>query len=228
MKKDFYNSKDEEYEHVLKLLKELPREKAPDNFEYNLKVRIENKNFGNAEKRFLFFPKILLPATGAVFAALILFFTFFNEQEEQENPFQILPQTRSSITQPITKNVRTKFFSLKRERITPNDVIIKPEETELKNENNIVNAKKVIAKNTKEKSDFPFEDYEDTNLDEILKEKRNQTNINSRATLTGATNSPSTFFDGFHIREEVDAKYVEALKARLDSLKKSVKKNHIK
>ena len=44
---------------------------------------------------------------------------------------------------------------------------------------------------------------------------------NGRATLVGGNNS-SLFFDGFYIREEVDKKYVEAMKARLDSLKREM------
>ncbi len=45
MKKDHYSSKDEEYHHVIKLLNELPKERAPNNFEYNLNFKIKNKNF---------------------------------------------------------------------------------------------------------------------------------------------------------------------------------------
>ena len=45
MKNNLYNSSDEEFQHVIKLLKELPKETAPSNFEYNLSVRIKNKNF---------------------------------------------------------------------------------------------------------------------------------------------------------------------------------------
>jgi len=45
MKKDLYNSTNKEFNHVIKLLKELPKEQAPDNFEYNLLTKIKNKNF---------------------------------------------------------------------------------------------------------------------------------------------------------------------------------------
>ena len=45
MEQKLYNSNDEQYKHVVNLLRELPKVKAENNFEYNLKVRIENKNF---------------------------------------------------------------------------------------------------------------------------------------------------------------------------------------
>ena len=45
MKKNLYNSKDEEYQHVISLLQNLPQVKASENFEYNLRVKIENNNF---------------------------------------------------------------------------------------------------------------------------------------------------------------------------------------
>ena len=76
MNKKLYNSNDEEHQHVIKLLRELPKEKAPDNFEYNLFTKIENKNFGlnTKEPKFTLPLKFLIPATGVMLSAVFLFF----------------------------------------------------------------------------------------------------------------------------------------------------------
>ncbi|MCB9248979.1 MAG: hypothetical protein H6613_10775 [Ignavibacteriales bacterium] len=51
MKKNLYNSNDEKYKRVINLLNDLPKVKTDANFEYNLKVRIENKNFNIREEK---------------------------------------------------------------------------------------------------------------------------------------------------------------------------------
>ena len=80
MNKNLYNNNDEEYQHVIKLLKELPKEKASDNFEYNLRVKIDNKNFDLNTKESRIFPRwnIFVPAAGAVVTSVIIFFTIFS------------------------------------------------------------------------------------------------------------------------------------------------------
>ncbi|MEE9432220.1 MAG: hypothetical protein V3V16_14315, partial [Melioribacteraceae bacterium] len=45
-------------------------------------------------------------------------------------------------------------------------------------------------------------------------------NIDRRASLANAGSSNARF-DGFFLREEVDKEYVEAMKARMDSLKRN-------
>ena len=99
MNKNLYNNNDEEYQHVIKLLKELPKEKAPDNFEYNLKVKIDNKSFDLNTKESWSFPRwnIFVPAAGAVVASVIVFFTVFSNSDSIENPFQVQPKLRSML-----------------------------------------------------------------------------------------------------------------------------------
>jgi len=58
-------------------------------------------------------------------------------------------------------------------------------------------------------------------LDEALNSAPRSTRISRNASLVGKRST--TFFNGFYIREEVDKEYVEAMKARMDSLKKTMK-----
>jgi hypothetical protein len=224
MKKDLYNSKDADYQHVIKLLREIPKEKAPDNFEYNLSIKIKNKNFDlNTKKSSIFLPwKILMPAAGVVVASFLLFFTIFSESDSLENPFQIKPQLRNELSSNLLMS--SKVFGSKN-KINDNDVVLKEEISVVDSDvlaESIVENKTVDAETKENKTIFPFDKSTSTNLDDLLDKKRNISNINRRATLAGRSNSHSSF-NGFYIREEVDKDYVEALKARNDSLKKAMK-----
>ncbi len=227
MKKDLYNSTDAEFQHVIKLLKEMPKEKAPENFEYNLSVRIKNKNFEPSRpEKIIFNPwKIFVPVSGAIVASLLVFFITFDDTDSTENPFQIQPQLRNELSASILFNSEIRNDLSPDTKISETDVVFKeriertPMADELNSQNIITNPENKIAE--KSASDgFPFKEYNSTNLDQVLSEKRSSTKISGRAALTGSNNSA---FNGFFIREEVDKEYVEAMKARMDSLKKELK-----
>lgn len=222
MKKNVYNSNDSEYQHVIRLLKELPKEKASDNFEYNLGVKIKNKNFGlnTKEPRVLFPWKIFMPATGVAAAALLLFFTFFSESETFENPFQLQPKLRTELSASLQKNTQNTLDN--NNFISENDVIFKNKIDSDKTNKSPSKSKSIIASNENEKPNFPFNNS--TNLDEAITGNA-EGKISNKASLAGRSNLQSSF-NGFFIRNEVDKAYVEALKARMDSLKKEYRNNH--
>jgi len=231
MKNDLYNSKDEEYKHVIKLLKELPKEKAPENFEYNLSIKIKNENFEpNLPESSKFNPwTIFLPASGAVAALLLVFVIAFNNQDPSENPFQMQPKLRNEMGANVFASSENEVNFGNNSKISDTDVIIKESESILEEEKSPLvrkepEGKKIVS--NAPKVDFPFDDYNSTNLDQVLGEKRKATNISRRATLAGRSNSPA--FNGFFIREEVDKEYVEAMKAKMDSLKKEIRKKKTK
>ncbi|MCB0743139.1 MAG: hypothetical protein KDC67_04485 [Ignavibacteriae bacterium] len=218
MKKNLYNSNDEKYKRVINLLNDLPKVKTDANFEYNLKVRIENKNFNIREEKVGFsLWKIFIPA-GTVAAAFLVFSLYsFNSNENFENPFKMQPQLRSEMMGNFTS---TTSKAIKGE-ISNNDVIIKQNSAD-----EIVSvlpkAENKLRFNSKNNNvEFPFKNYKSTDIDEVLNNNNVLPSQNGRATLVGGNNS-SLFFDGFYIREEVDKKYVEAMKARLDSLKREM------
>lgn len=224
MKKNLYNSNDEEHQHVIKLLRELPKEKAPDNFEYNLLTKINNKNFGlnTKESKFLLPWKFVLPATSVALSALLLFFVVFSENDTIENPFLIKPKLRTEIGSNLL-NSANKILDTKN-TISENDVIIQHNNSTSVVQQTTQANKKPVTETKLRKPDFPFNNS--TNLDEAIIENIPSA-TNSRASLAGNSNLESVF-DGFYIRNEVDKKYVEALKARIDSLKKEYRNNQLR
>lgn len=229
MNKNLYNNKEEEHQHVIKLLSELPKEIAPDNFEYNLSVKIKNKNFGlNTKEPSDFAPwKVLAPAFGTIAASVLVFFTVFNDSDSLENPFQMQPQLRTEMAGSLQKSSEliSKFGNER--KINQNDVVLKEELVDTEVLADVVaNTVNHRARINKKKADFPFNDANATNLDEELGKSTNSRNVSGNVSLVGGAN-PRSSFQGFYIRDEVDKEYVEALKARNDSLRKvlSLRKN---
>lgn len=87
---DNYNDNEEKFSETLKSLKELPKVNAPDDFEFNLMMKITNGEFAPEveEKRQSKLLWILAPA-GLVVTTLILFITFSkSDLDQQLNPIQ--------------------------------------------------------------------------------------------------------------------------------------------
>jgi hypothetical protein len=224
MNKNFYNSNDEEHQHVIKLLKELPKEKAPDNFEYNLLTKINNKNFGlnTKEPKYLFPWKYLIPATGVMLSALLLFFVVIGENDTVENPFLFKPKLRTEIGSNILNSAANTLDN--KNTISENDVIVQQDKSISVAEKTSQAKKNPINETELQKPNFPFNNS--TNLDEAISENSKST-ANRRASLAANSNLESVF-NGFYIRNEVDKKYVEALKARIDSLKREYRDNQLR
>ncbi len=223
MKTNFYNSKDEDYEHVKKLLKDLPKVNAPDNFEFNLKTKIENKNFGlNSNEKKGFNPwAIFVPASGIIVASLLAFVFFFNNNPESlENPFKIVPKLRSEISSNLFGSSNFNNIFDKSEKVNELDVIVKENEKSGLIASEEKSVKKLVKLSVRKK-DFPFENYASTDIDKVLKSKRSENSLGRQVQLTGR-GSARNYFNGFFMGEEVDKEYVEALKARLDSVKKEI------
>jgi hypothetical protein len=221
MSKNRYNFNDNEFQHVKKLLRELPKEKAADNFEYNLMVKIKNGNFEELkyEKRNFSLWKILVPVTGIVTAVFLFFFLFNVSEENSENLFQTIPQLRTEISGNlnIPVSVTKKVFG--KRRITSQDVVlIEPKETDIPTK--VITKKKIKSKPSgyQGMAALPFKIDNSTNLDAVV-HNNNRNNADRRATLAGM-NSSNSRFDGFFLGEEIDRKEVEAMKARIDSIKK--------
>ncbi len=93
----------EESSKLINDLKNLPKVNAPDNFEFNLMTRIENKNYGPviADKPKFSFAKFLAPSA-AVVAVIILFFVFYPQNQQIQK--QIISQTQNLDTPSIASN----------------------------------------------------------------------------------------------------------------------------
>ena len=94
-------NEEKKYEDVIKALKGLKKVNAPENFEADLKRRINSEKFTEKElKSFwgnIFMPARLIPSLGLVAAAVIIFFVVDTNSEEMDNPFLIEPRVREDI-----------------------------------------------------------------------------------------------------------------------------------
>ncbi|MCW8850851.1 MAG: hypothetical protein OQJ81_12795, partial [Melioribacteraceae bacterium] len=108
--------------------------------------------------------------------------------------------------------------------ISENDVIVQEDKSTFITQQTPKANKKSVAENEVQKPNFPFNNS--TDLDEALS-KNSPSAANSRASLAGNSKFESVF-NGFYIRNEVDKEYVEALKARIDSLKREYRNNQLK
>ena len=94
---------EKKYEKVINTLKNLKKVKAPENFEADLKRRINSEKFSKEEKKGfwqnIFVPAKLIPSIGLVVVAVVVFFVVETNSEEMENPFLIEPRVRQDIVE---------------------------------------------------------------------------------------------------------------------------------
>jgi hypothetical protein len=94
-------NEEKKYEDVIKALKGLKKVNAPENFEADLKRRINSEKFSEKEQKSfwknIFVPARLIPSLGLVAAAVIIFFVVDTNSEEMDNPFLIEPRVREDI-----------------------------------------------------------------------------------------------------------------------------------
>lgn len=221
MKKNSDNFNEDKFERVVKLLNELPKVKADDNFEFNLMLKIQNKNFElNTPRKISLNPwKIFIPAAAATVTFILVFF-LINKEDNPDNPFQMIPKMRTEISSNFNNSLNFLNNNRLNKEITDKDVIITKSSI---NEDKSINVdNQILSDNSKaeKKVEFPFDISSSTNIDEVLGNKRSETKIDKRASLAGKNNA--TFFDGFFIREEVDQRYIDEMRARFDSLKKKL------
>ena len=79
MKADFYNSNEKKFEKLISLLKELPQDKAPDDFEFKLMTKIRNGNLRlNESQRNKWWTLWIIVPTFTLTAAIVVLFFVFN------------------------------------------------------------------------------------------------------------------------------------------------------
>ena len=94
-------NEEKKYEDVIKALKGLKKVNAPENFEADLKRKINSEKFPGKERtsfwQNIFVPGKLIPSLGLVAAAVIIFFVVDTNSEEMDNPFLIEPRVREDV-----------------------------------------------------------------------------------------------------------------------------------
>ena len=196
-----YNDSETEKSKLVKDLKELPKIKAPDNFEFNLMAKIENKNFGKQKEERLQFNlfKFLAPSA-VVIAAIILFFVFLPTTNQNNNPIQapdnkMIADNSSSLTKGITD---------------------KKSSSSAQNNSNIT----VIQQNSKQIGRSPINNSRGIRVDDyIANENANQKDM-EHGNVVKSGNEPAQY-DEFFVTEKPDKKTLEKIRAQFDSVKKA-------
>ncbi len=231
MDKNFYDSKDKKYKKVIDLLNSLPKVKPPDNFEYNLKVRIENKNFDIndiPEKTKNKYPA-LIPGFAFILTIFALVYFFTDRTIEVENPFTSLPDVRSKITafKADTFTVSNKSGDLN-DISPPSESRISSNKGEPESDDNPETYRVILHPNDvvqNERVPYPFDTTKTVNVDSFIGKMKTRNNNNSIARLVGS--HPEFDFNGFYTKN-TNKKEVGQLKAKIDSVKRQNVQNRVK
>ena len=224
-----------QYKEVIKLLKELPKLKAPDNFELNLMTRIYNKNFEiKNDKSFEFTVwGFLKPAAVVTITAVIIFFVIDLNSIDNSNPLLTEPEPMGTAVSNLEENpsLQKEFIveewadMEKKEKDQAVGAVADAPSTQIKNKayKVVINENDVISK---EILNLPL-DEKSVDIDSRLrKSSHSEPKADFLTVRTGEQSRP--IFDGFHTRSIENewlrdslAKFVDSLRnARIKSMRK--------
>jgi len=193
---------DNEFNELKKLLKELPKVDTPDNFEFNLMTKIQNKNFEvKSEKKKSWFSWALTPAIGFAATVFLVFSVFFNDDSPTNNILETPPKL---IEQSVAE--------------TSNSNIVKEQRVNAKSQEMIgQNSRSQSLVATNNKREFPFDKNTSINFDEYLRSDNEQT-ARVGAQLAGSQTSQISPFDGFFLRQRREVQKRDSIMRENDSL----------
>jgi len=194
---------DNEFKELKKLLKDLPKVNAPDNFEFNLMTKIQNKSFEvKSEKKKGWLTWSLTPAFAFAMSVFLIFFVFTGEEESEDNPWNTLPRLmEESVTEAETPSIDKDQFEKK---------VTKKEIVKTSKPNNLATSKIV-------KEDYPFKEKSSINFDEYLQsDAPPSSDVGPR--LATSQKSKESPFDGFFLRQRRDAQERDSIRKEKDSL----------
>jgi len=203
---EFYNNEEQKFSSLLSDLKKLPKIEAPENFEFNLMTRIENKNFGQVEEERPKFNllKFLAPSA-AVLATVLLFFIFY--PQKNDIPTQIASQPKTTDSQSIVGNSANKNFESLFSKDEKKSSTQKHETFSQPNQNIAV------------KSPVQFNQRRSVAVDDYISGANSNQNSAVRSNIVNSGDEP--LVDGFLIEKKTDKKTIEKYRSELDSLKKA-------
>jgi len=215
MSKNFYNEEESQFQELRAVLKELPKIKAEDNFEFNLMTRIHNKQFGSKllkNEKYTFFG-FLKPALAVSVIALLVFVVTQNQTTEIENPFTSMPKIRSEIVNNNKAGeIPKEFVIADKSGIQDNLTDSESAEPEVSERRLIVQENDVI---TVAHEDFPFPD-QSFDLDSRLRDGNPNLLRGDNRVLAGAgsasRSSNKIYFEGFYTGNKSAKKTIDSLK----------------
>ncbi|MEW6196211.1 MAG: hypothetical protein AB1521_13760 [Bacteroidota bacterium] len=195
-------------------LKNLPKISAPDNFEYNLYTKIQNKSFADlTEQRGKFsFVKFFAPSA-IVVTALIAFFIFLpNSDQQLDNPLMSEPQEIASSGQKVVETIQNDNTPNREVSATPNSNSVRSQNPSKASPNTN------FATNQERK--YPINRKQSVAVDEFISgDNKNNSDIRQGNVVNSGTGSDE--FDGFFVREQPDQKTLEKYRAMIDSVKRA-------
>lgn len=205
---EFYKNEEEKFSKLVSDLKTLPKIEAPDNFEFNLMTRIQNKNFGEIRDTIPTFNwfKFLAPSA-AVMASVLLFFIFYPQSEEI--PTQIANQNQLVDSQALAgKSSDKKFESL-----------FSTDDKKSSIKKSVESNSNIAQTQLSGKSSFPLNQRRSVSVDDYISGANSNQNSSARSSIVNSGENPMT--DGFRVENKLDKKTIEKFRAELDSLKKA-------
>lgn len=198
-----YDENEKQHSQMMKDLKELPKIKAPENFDYNLMMRIRNKNFGDfkEERKHFSWGKFLAPSA-VVVTAIILFFIFLPPSQEINNSVIIQPQKVDS------------------QSIVGNSNVIKKENVNTSQRSSSSAAPGSEAAIPKTRTRLPINNPQSIALDDYISGGNTNPKEIERGNVIKSGDEPAEF-DGFFITGKPDQKTLEKYRAKIDSIKKA-------
>ena len=221
MGKDTYNfNKEEGFEELRQTLAELPRVKAPDDFEFKLLTRIENKQFDikDTEEK-VGWAWIYAPATALVMSAVVLFFVFGSDNEELGNPLLEDPLPKTELIGEANSGNAEELQSKK--LLSKTSVAEESATADIENYVVVVKPNDVVVQ---ERVNYPFNESSSVDLDKTLN-NANPSALRTVGTLESNRGNIEYFeFNGFFTRDQqVNNEALLKEKAKIDSLKNLVK-----
>ncbi len=218
----YYSNEEQKFAHIISDLKNLPKVKAGDNFEYNLMVKINNKNFELSvpERRFIF-NRALVPAAAVTFSIMIFFFFFTESSVNLENPFLTPPEIRANYSTAKSDTIVLSQPGLSVD-FTAEKVKVNSKTAQTPQSNIVRVVVEPSDAVTVESVVLPFDDKSSVDLDSFVSGNRVQQSRAQRGQLVSGSSQPSQF-DGFFIKERASKEAIELHRIKLDSLKNAQK-----
>lgn len=210
------NNNDRENNEVKRLLGGMPKINAPENFEYNLMVRIENGNFKTRDEKgsFGIYYKTLVPAAAMALTVFMVFFVYSGQVENPESLLVVDPAGEGKPAAVLPDSVAIQQFSA---GLADNRIAKRKDERNELSETSVTPEGKL----TPGHDVASFDQSKSVDLDSYISgEKRRPTSNGRNASLVSGGGGGSRF-DGFLYRYKKD-KTVDTLRAKNDSLKKDM------
>ncbi len=201
---NLFSQEELKFHRLIKDLKKLPKVKAPENFEYELMIKIQNGNF-EREKIRSANSKLwgLIPASALALSVIILFFVFNENSSVDESIFNFEPISAKEIAANNSNSIELPLVGKDNHNAK---VILQP--------NDVVKIQRKKA---------PLIAGRGVSVDDNIANKNNASNFSNNVRMVNM-NPINSAFNGFYRRIERNKYEIKRLKAKLDSLAKTSNK----